>query len=360
MVNHPSTTTAGRRLLGLPPLRIGGITLPNPIVLAPMAGVSEAPYRTLCLRMGAGFAPTELVSSKGLEFQNRRTQAYLRHDPAAEPHLSVQIYGGDPETMAKAAVMAAEHGAKIIDLNMGCPVKKVTRNGAGSALLTDPERAANIVRSIRARLGERIPVTAKIRSGWDDQSRNAADVGRRLEDAGLAAIALHPRTRAQGYAGRADWSQIRALKQAVSIPVIANGDLTSADDADRVLAETGADAVMIGRAALGNPFVFRALAAAHAGRARPPAPTASERAKVVRAHLEAHLEHLGDELQAVRKFRQHLIWYSRGLTQAAAFRGKVVTLDRAEEVFEAIEGYFSSAEKAVEEAAQYDERAAFG
>lgn len=347
-------------LAGLPPLRIGPYTLKVPVVLAPMAGVSEAPYRVICLGMGAGFAPTELVSSKGLEFQNRRTQAYLRHDPASEPCLSVQIYGGEPQVMAKAAATAVEHGAKIIDLNMGCPVRKVTRNGAGSALLTDPKRAAEIVRAIRARVGDRVPVTAKIRAGWDDTSKNAAEMGRVLEDAGLAAIALHPRTRAQGYSGRAEWPLIRTLKAAVQMPVIANGDVGSVADADRILAETGADAVMVGRAALGNPFIFRELAAAHAGGPAPASPTPAERARLVAAHLRAHLEHHGDELGGIRKFRQHLIWYSRGLTQSAAFRGRAMTIDGLDPVLEAIESYFSVAEKAKDEAALYDERTAFG
>src|SRR5688572_9739019 len=266
--------------------------------MAPMAGVSEAPYRMMATELGAGLAPTELVSAKGLEYSNARTEAYLRHDPKREPILSVQVFGGEPESMAQAAEIAVSRGAKILDINMGCPVKKVTRNGAGSALMCDPARAAAIVRAMRARLGDRIPITAKIRGGWDHNNRNAAEVARALADGGVAALAIHPRTRTQGYSGAADWTLTAAVVRAVSIPVIANGDIVDVESADRVVRETGCAAVMIGRAALGNPWIFRELAAAHAGRPLPARPTRDERTKMVVRHLLEQIEHVGDERYA--------------------------------------------------------------
>jgi tRNA-dihydrouridine synthase B len=348
-------------LATLKPIRIGAYIVDAPIILAPMAGVSEAPFRSMALAMGAGLAPTELVSAKGLEHANARTQGYLKHDPKKEPLLSVQIFGGEPASMARAAEISVEQGAKIVDINMGCPVKKVTKTGAGSALMCDPRRAGDIVRAIHQRVGERVPVTAKIRAGWDETSKNAPELGRMLEDAGVAAVALHPRTRAQGYSGWADWSLIAALRSAVKIPVIANGDIQSVEDANRVVDETGADAVMIGRAALGNPWIFRALSAAHRGFAAPPAPTAEERAETILAHLDAHIEHVGDELRAVRKFRQHLIWYSRGLRGGSQFRETATRIDDRAAVFRAVEAFFSRAEMAdPTETAIYDERAALG
>ncbi len=349
------------RLAALRPLGIGSFRFDPPIVLAPMAGVSEAPYRVISLEMGAGLAPTELVSAKGLKFGNSRTADYLRHDPRREPSLSVQIFGGEPDAMAFAAEKAVEAGARLVDINMGCPVKKVTRTGAGSALMTDAPRAAAIVGAMRERVGQQIPVTAKIRSGWDEHNINAAEVGRALEDAGLAAIAIHPRTRRQGYSGRANWSLIAELKSAVDIPVIANGDVFSVADAERIIAETSCDAVMVGRAALGYPWIFRELAAARAGRPDPGKPTAEERVRLIRRHLADHIEHIGHEGRALKKFRQHLIWYSRGMRGGAAFRERALSLEERPRIEDIIDEFFGLAEVSDRtEAPIYDERTAFG
>lgn len=345
----------------LGPLRVGPYALETPILMAPMAGVSEAPYRVMAMAMGAGAAPTELVSSKGLLYENARTQTYLHHDPRLEPALWVQIFGGEPEAMAVGAELAAARGAKLLDVNMGCPVKKVTKNGAGSALMTDPARAAAIVQAMRERVGPSVPVTAKIRAGWDPESRNAVEVGRALEDAGAAAIALHPRTRSQGYTGTADWSLIRDLKDALQIPVIANGDVFTAEDAHRVVAETGCDGVMVGRAALGNPWVFRELAAAYRGEPAPAPVRPEERVQVILQHLAGHIEHIGDEERGLRKFRQHLIWYSRGMRGGGAFRERAMGLEAREAVEDAVRAFFGAAEQvARDEAPIYDERTAFG
>jgi nifR3 family TIM-barrel protein len=342
-------------------LSIGPHRIERPLILAPMAGVSEAPFRVMARELGAGLAPTELVSAKGLEYANARTEAYLRHDPKREPHLSVQVFGGEPESMAKAAEIAASRGAKILDINMGCPVKKVTRNGAGSALMCDPARAGAIVRAMRERIGDAIPITAKIRGGWDQNNKNAVEVAKALEDAGAAALAIHPRTRTQGYSGRADWSLIAAVVRAVSIPVIANGDIVDVESANRVVEETGCAAIMIGRAALGNPWIFRELEAAHAGRSAPQRPTREERTRLIIRHLLEQIEHIGDEGHAVKKFRQHLIWYSRGMRDGSAFRERAMQLESKEQVAGAIESFFMTAEEHDRaEAPVYDERQAFG
>jgi len=346
----------------LGPLKVGPFSIERPILLAPMAGVSESPYRIMALESGAGLAPTELVSAKGLEFGNARTESYLKHDPEREPLLSVQIYGGDPDAMARAAARAVERGASIVDVNMGCPVKKVTRNTAGSALMTVPDRAAAIIGEMVRRVGPAVPVTAKIRSGWTDDQQNAPELGRRLRDAGVAALAIHPRTRSQGYQGRADWSMIRRLKEAVpELPVIANGDIASADDADRVVEQTGCDGVMIGRAALGNPWIFRELAARFAGRPPPPPPSPSERVEASQGHLRALIEHHGDEIRAVRKFRQHLVWYSRGLRDGARFRERVMDLEDRIAVEDQVASFFGGPEWVdAREAPIYDPRTALG
>jgi tRNA-dihydrouridine synthase B len=286
---------------------------------------------------------------------NQRTLKYLRFDPEVERPYSLQIFGGDPEAMARAAVIGKEYGAQIIDINMGCPVKKVTKNGAGSALLCEPPRAAEIVRRIAAATG--LPVTCKIRSGWDAKSRNYLQLAGELFGAGCAALAIHPRTREQGYSGKADWSVIADLKRHFPDRVIiGNGDVKTPEDARRMLETTGCDFVMIGRAALGNPWIFRELAGG-------PPPTPEERCEGVLEHFRAHVDFVGDPLGAVRSFRKHMAWYAHGLFGAAAFRAEVNALDTPGEVEAAVRRFFVSARvdlAAPEEEQDVDYRAALG
>ena len=349
------------RLSDLEPLTIGRYVIDPPIILAPMASVSESPYRLLALEMGAGFAPTELVSANGLKYANARTEAYLRHDATLEKPFAVQIFGGDPVAMAEAAETAVARGADIIDVNMGCPVKKVTRSGSGSALMCDPERTQLIIEGIRERVGDDVPVMAKIRAGWDDDSVNAPEFGKRLEDAGVAAIAIHGRTRQQGYAGKADWSVIGRLVDAVDVPVIANGDIFCVEDAERAIEVSGAAGVMIGRAALGNPWIFREFAAAYRAAPRPVPPSGAERVATITKHFDGHFEHHGAADRAVKKFRQHLIWYSRGFVDGAAFRDAAVLVDEPDAVRDLIGDFFSKAvQTRAGEAPVFDERRALG
>ncbi len=315
-------------------MQLGPLTISSPFLLAPMAGVSEQPFREIALELGAGLAPTELVSANGLVRASARTGKYLRHGPGERPFV-VQLFGGEPESMARAAVMAKEAGADALDVNMGCPVPKVTRSGAGSALMSDPARAADIVRACREATG--LPVSAKIRAGWDAQRRNALDVALALEEAGVAFVAIHPRTRAQGYAGRADWTLITRLKQALSrTPVVGNGDVVTPADARRMLAQTGCDAVMIGRGALGHPWIFRELAGG-------PPPSAEERCALVLRHFDAHRAFVGRDLPAVREFRRHFGWYSHALAGSAAFRSEVNRLEDAGEARALAARFFAGA-----------------
>lgn len=336
-------------------LRIGPYSLPNPYILAPMAGVSEMPFRVIAFRMGAALCPTELVSAAGLMHTNQRTLKYLRYDAQVERPYSLQIFGGDPEAMARAAVIGKEYGAQLIDINMGCPVKKVTKNGAGSALLCEPVRGAEIVRRIREATG--LPVTCKIRSGWDERSLNYLQVAGELFGAGCAALAIHPRTRAQGYSGQADWNVIKDLKRHFPEQVIiGNGDVKTPGDARRMLDSTGCDFVMIGRGALGNPWIFRELLGG-------PAPAPEERCALVLEHFRSHVAFVGDALGGVRSFRKPLAWYAHGLRGAAAFRAQVNQLDTPEEVESEVHRFFSQANvdaSAPEEEQDVDYRAALG
>ncbi len=316
-------------------MRLGPYNFERPFLLAPMAAVSEAPYRQMVREMGAALAPTELISAEGLVRLNARTLRYLRHDPAREDPFFVQLFGGDPARMAEAGRIARDHGARLLDINMGCPVPKVTRNGAGSALMAEPARAAAIVRAVREATG--LPVTAKIRSGLDARSINAVQVARALEAEGVEAIAVHGRTRAQGYSGRADWSIIRAVKRAVRVPVIGNGDVARREDVERMFAETGCDAVMVGRAALGNPWVFRELGGG-------PPPTPAERTELILRHLAEQVEHYGDAAAGVRAFRRMLTWYARGLRGASCFRAKAVLIETLDGLREEIARFFGTAE----------------
>ena len=342
---------------------IGPYQLKNPFILAPMAGVSEMTFRVIALQMGAALAPTELISSKGIFFKNRRTLQYLTYDKEIEVPYSVQLFGGDVEVMAHAAHAAWQHGAHMVDINMGCPVKKVTKTGSGSALMMDPKRAAEMIRAMREATEDKVPITAKIRSGWDHQNVNFVEMAQHMERAGVAAVAMHARTRAQAYRGQADWSLIKELKQAVDIPVIGNGDVLTPADAYAMLEQTGCDGVMIGRGALGNPWIFRAL---HEG-AKNVAVGPQERLQLIQHHLNAHLRFhmeldaqvaesgqastnrkrhgktITPELHAIRTFRQHLIWYSRGFRGGSAFRQQVLQMETQAEVLDAIQLFFADA-----------------
>jgi tRNA-dihydrouridine synthase B len=348
---------------------IGHYEIKNPYILAPMAGVSQMPFRRLALKMGAGLAPTELVSAKGLFFESARTKAYLAYDRHIEKPFCVQLFGGEEEAMAVAAEKAVALGAQIIDINMGCPVKKVTKIHAGSALLCDISRAQQIVSAMLKSTGYKIPITAKIRSGWDLQHLNFLEVGRALQDAGISAIALHPRTRAQGYSGAANWSHIAELKAHLSIPVIGNGDVLSLKDARAMQKETKCDAVMIGRAALGNPWIFAELSQGSSLVVR-----RDERWRMVCDHLSAHidlhqrLESLlasgrpFNEMQAIRSFRSHLIWYSKGLVNGSRFRQEIMTSNCPQKTKDLIDEFFLQAEESFDEAHEdgIDYRQAFG
>jgi tRNA-dihydrouridine synthase B len=338
-------------------VQIGKHKIDPPFLLAPMAGVSEMPYRVIALEFGAGLATTELISAKGIFYKNRRTRQYLTYDAAKEKPYSVQLFGGEEESMCVAAVAAVEHGADIIDVNMGCPVKKVTRTGSGSALLCDPQRAAALVSSMIKAVQDQVPITVKIRTGWDANQINCVDMAKAMEDAGCAAVAVHGRTRAQAYTGVANWQLIREMKEAVQIPIIGNGDVLTADDAYRMQRETNCDAVMIGRGALGNPWIFKKLREGDAY----PGPTPKDRCTLMLRHLKEHIafhcrldddiesrrkHRLPPEMMAVRTFRQHLVWYSRGLPGGSIFRKNVVLLEQPEEVQDAIIQFTGRIERA--------------
>ncbi len=338
--------------------RIGRHEIDPPWLLAPMASVSEMPFRVIALEMGAGLATTELISSSGIFYKNRRTRQYMTFDRARERPYSLQLFGGDIDKMAHAARVAAEHGADIVDINMGCPVKKVTTTGSGSSLLCDPARAARMVEAMRRAVDDKVPITAKIRSGWDQNSVNAVEMGKVLEGAGCAAMAIHGRTRQQGYSGLANWDLIGEVKNAVKMPIIGNGDVNTVDDAHRMRAHTGCDAVMIGRGALGNPWLFRAL---REGRDATPSP--AERLALILRHLKDHVafhESLDADpgralrtppaVMATRTFRQHLVWYSRGLRGGKEFRRDVLTLDDPSAVVDQLQRFFAVAEPEVKEA----------
>lgn len=330
--------------------KIGPFTFSSPYVLAPMAGVSQMPFRRLALKLGAGLAPTELVSAKGLFYESVRTKTYLTYDQEIEKPFCVQLFGGEVESMAVAAEKALAMGADIIDINMGCPVKKVTKINAGSALLCDHARASAIVSAMLKATNYKIPITAKIRSGWDHQQQNFLEVGRVLEEAGISALALHARTRAQGYSGQANWDHIASLKAHLKIPVIGNGDVVSVADAHKMMRTTQCDAVMIGRAALGNPWLFKKLIANDDDLVV----TAHERWMLVKEHLAEHIklnykiavanQIRDNEMMAIKSFRSHLIWYSKGLKGSASFRQKIMTTDCVLQTNDLLDEFFSEAQ----------------
>ena len=296
---------------------IGRFHFDYPVFLAPMAGVTDTAYRVIAHEMGCPLCYGEMVSSQGIHFRNEKTLAMLRSEPGERP-LAMQIFAAKPEMAAEAAAFVESLGtADILDFNMGCPAPKVVKNGEGSALMLDPERATAIMEAVRKAV--RMPFTVKMRLGWDSEHINAVDMAKRAEAAGVDAIAVHGRTRAQFYAGQADWQAIAAVKRAVSIPVIANGDVRTCADLRRILEVTGADGVMIGRGAQGNPWIFRRLTEFLATGEELPPPTLAERARVLLRHLDLLLQYKGDYI-GPREMRKHATWYTRGLKHGAILR----------------------------------------
>ncbi|MCS6786485.1 MAG: tRNA dihydrouridine synthase DusB [Thiobacillaceae bacterium] len=318
-------------------MHIGPIELPNPLVLAPMAGVTDRPFRQLCKRLGAGMAVSEMVTSNSLLYGSAKTRRRADHEGETAP-ISVQIAGADPRMMAEAARYNVDRGAQIIDINMGCPAKKVCNVMAGSALLKDEALVARILEAVVAAVPE-VPVTLKIRTGWDRAHRNALNILRIAEESGVQALAIHGRTRADGYSGEAEYDTIRAVKQAASIPIIANGDITTPQKAKQVLEYTGADAIMIGRAAQGRPWIFREVAHYLATGEELPPPEVAEIHALLREHLEELYRFYGEDT-GVRVARKHIAWYTRGLADAAAFRHAMNRLDSARAQLAAVDAFF--------------------
>jgi len=303
-----------------------------------MAGITDLPYRLIMKRFGAGLVFSEMISANGLVRNGKGTVSLLRSSPEERP-LGVQLFGDDPQVLTEAAARVAA-SADLIDLNLGCPVKKVIRSGAGSALLCDLPRTARILQAMRKVIT--VPFTIKIRSGWDLEKPVFLEIGRIAEDAGVDAITLHPRTRSQGFAGRADWEQIRRLKETVQMPVFGSGDIFSADDGLRMLAETGCDGIMIGRGGFGNPWLLRQLTNRLQGRPGCE-PLPEDRLAVALAHLKLHSEMFG-QAKTVLSMRKHLAWYSRGLPDAAAFRANINGMTSVAGLRGATEKFFLSIE----------------
>jgi len=318
-------------------MRIGPHHLPNNLIVAPMAGVTDRPFRQLCKRLGAGMAVSEMVTSNSLLYGSAKTRRRADHAGEVAP-VSVQIAGADPAMMAQAARHNVDNGAQIIDINMGCPAKKVCNVMAGSALLQDETLVGRILEAVVRAVPE-VPVTLKIRTGWDRAHRNALRVLKIAEAAGIQALAIHGRTRACGYSGEAEYDTIRAVKAAATIPVIANGDITTPEKAKQVLEYTGADAVMIGRAAQGRPWIFREVAHYLATGETLPAPEVTEIHRILREHLDDLYRFYG-EVTGVRMARKHIAWYTRGLADSAGFRHAMNRLETVRAQLEAVDDFF--------------------
>ena len=314
-------------------MQIGNVTIKVPYILAPMAGVTDLPFRLLCKEQGAGLLCMEMISAKALQYNNKNTRALLSIHPEEYP-VSLQLFGSEPKIIAEQAKRIEELEFQILDINMGCPVPKVVKNGEGSALMKNPKLVYNIVAETVKAIQK--PVTVKIRKGFDEASANAVEIAKIIEEAGGAAVAVHGRTREQYYSGKADWEIIRRVKEAVQIPVIGNGDVFSAESAERMQKETGCDGVMIGRGAMGNPWIFRELAAYKETGEKPAQPDIAEVKEMILRHALLQIEFKG-EYQGMREMRKHAAWYTKGMKGAAKLRDKINQTESYEQLKELLD-----------------------
>lgn len=317
-------------------MRIGTVEIPTPLVLGPMAGVTDLAFRTICRELGAGYTITEMVSAKALCYQDKKTLPLLKLGEGEHP-CATQLFGSDPISVEEGAGLALEKsGADILDFNMGCPVPKIVSAGDGSALMKDPERAGRVLEAAVKGAGGK-PVTVKFRLGWDKGSINCVEFAKVMEQAGASAVAVHGRTRAQMYSGRANWDYIRAVKDAVSIPVIANGDVFNAQEAVHILKYTGADMVMIARATFGNPWIFQQAAAALAGEPIPSLPSLDERMDMALRQFELACAHKGEKI-ACLEARKYYAWYLKGIPHSGYYKEQICRIETAQDIYTVTRG----------------------
>ncbi len=304
-------------------MKIGALSLKNEMILAPMAGITNLPFRLINRDFGVGLTFTEMISANGLIRGMKKTQHYLNFHPDDRP-VGVQIFGSDPAILAEAARIITDLGADLLDINMGCPVKKVVKTGAGAALMKDPPRIAAILKAVRK--CTHLPLTVKLRAGWQPQRLNVLEVSKIAEDSGVDALTVHPRTADQGFGGAADWSLIESVKAQLHIPVIGNGDIRKGEDAVRMMRTTGCDAVMVGRGCFGNPWIFHQMNERLCGRVDPLPPSLAQREQMIRRHLALELAAAGEK-GGMKMFRKHLLWYTKGLKGGSQFRQMISTVE---------------------------------
>jgi tRNA-dihydrouridine synthase B len=321
-------------------MKIGSLALENNIILAPLAGITNLPFRLLAKQAGCGLVCSEMVSASGLVKKARKTERFLDSSPEEKP-LSVQIFGSDPILMAEAAKIVETSGADIVDINFGCAVKKVIKTGAGSALMQTPEKSEALLKAVRKSV--RIPLTIKMRTGWDASGEQAFTLAKIAQDCGVDAIAVHPRTAGQGFAGRADWSIIAALKRQVHIPVIGNGDIVTPDDALNMLKETGCDAVMIGRKAIGNPWIFSQVLFRIQGK-EALCENLAQRFATIKRYLHHSVRYFGEK-HGCRRMRSRLGWFVKGLPHSSNFRRSLNHISTEQEALEFIDAYYDALQK---------------